>query len=105
MALISFFSIITISLFLLYTTYNSRGILNLPLIVRKGVKFMSELASIPWNLLMPLIVLQFILMIVALVDVIRHRRTNGPFIMWIFIIVLGNLIGSILYFIFGRRQV
>ncbi len=72
---------------------------------RKVVKFMSELANIPWNLIMPLIVLQFILMIVALVDVIRHRRTNGPFIMWIFIIVLGNLIGSILYFIFGRRQV
>ena len=34
---------------------------------------MSELANIPWNLIMPLIVLQFILMIVALVDVIRHR--------------------------------
>ncbi|HJF33995.1 MAG TPA: PLD nuclease N-terminal domain-containing protein [Sporosarcina psychrophila] len=66
---------------------------------------MVELSSIPWNLIMPLIVLQFILMIIALVDVIRHQRTNGPFIMWIFIIVLGNLLGPILYFIFGRRQV
>ncbi|CAM3239384.1 PLD nuclease N-terminal domain-containing protein [Filibacter tadaridae] len=65
---------------------------------------MSELATIPWNLIMPLLVLQLILMIVALVDVIRHQRTNGPFIMWIFIIVLGNLIGPIVYFIFGRRQ-
>jgi hypothetical protein len=66
---------------------------------------MDELVNIPWKLIMPLIVLQFILMAVALVDVIRHQRTNGPFIMWIFIIVLGNLIGPILYFIFGRRQV
>ena len=66
---------------------------------------MSALASIPWNLILPLIVLQFILMVVALIDVIRHQRTNGPFIMWIFIIVLVSFLGPILYFIFGRRQV
>lgn len=65
---------------------------------------MSELANIPWSLILPILVLQLILMVVALVDVIRHQRTNGPFIMWIFIILLGNIIGSILYFIFGRRQ-
>ncbi|MGG0669983.1 PLDc N-terminal domain-containing protein [Sporosarcina koreensis] len=65
---------------------------------------MSDLANIPWNLILPIIVLQLILMVVALVDVIRHQRTNGPFIMWIFIILLGGIIGSIVYFIFGRRQ-
>jgi len=65
----------------------------------------TELANIPWSLIMPIIVLQFILMIVALVDVIRHKKANGSYIMWIFIIVLGGMIGSILYFIFGRRQV
>ena len=54
---------------------------------------------------MPIIVLQVILMSIALVDVIRHQRTNGPFIMWIFIIIFVNLIGPILYFVFGRRQV
>ena len=37
---------------------------------------MSELANIPWNLILPIIVLQFILMVVALVDVIRHQRTK-----------------------------
>lgn len=68
------------------------------------MKCMAELASVPWNLILPIIVLQFVLMIVALIDVIRHQRTNGPFIMWIFIIVFGSLIGSILYFIFGRRN-
>lgn len=65
---------------------------------------MSELANIPWNLILPIIVLQLILVVVALVDVIRHKRTNGPFIMWIFIILLVNIIGPILYFIFGRKQ-
>lgn len=65
---------------------------------------MSELANIPWNIIIPIIVLQFILMIVALVDVIRHQRTNGPIIMWAFIIILVSLIGPIIYFIFGRRN-
>ena len=65
---------------------------------------MLELENIPWGLIMPIFALQLILMIVALVDVIRHKRTNGPHIMWIFIIVLGNLIGPIIYFIFGRRN-
>lgn len=65
---------------------------------------MSELANIPWSLVLPILALQLILMIIALVDVIRHQRTNGPFIMWIFIILLLSLIGPILYFIFGRRQ-
>ncbi|WP_339252412.1 PLDc N-terminal domain-containing protein [Sporosarcina sp. FSL W8-0480] len=65
---------------------------------------MAELANIPWNLILPILVLQLILMAVALIDVIRRQKTNGPFIMWIFIILLGSLLGSILYFIFGRRQ-
>lgn len=60
--------------------------------------------SIPWNLVLPIIALQFILMIVALIDVLRRKQTRGPFVMWIFIIVLGNLLGPILYFIIGRRQ-
>lgn len=65
---------------------------------------MSELSNIPWNLIMPIIVLQLILMIIALIDLFRHKQTNGPYIMWIFIIVFVNLIGPILYFVLGRRQ-
>ena len=65
---------------------------------------MTALADVPWNLILPLLVLQFILMVVALIDVIRNKRTNGPYIMWIFIIILGNLVGSIIYFVFGRKN-
>jgi lipopolysaccharide export LptBFGC system permease protein LptF len=65
---------------------------------------MSELTDVPWNLILPLLVLQFILMIVALIDVIRNKRTNGPYIMWIFIIIFGSLFGSIIYFVFGRKN-
>jgi lipopolysaccharide export LptBFGC system permease protein LptF len=65
---------------------------------------MSELADVPWNLILPLLVLQFILMIVALIDVIRNKRTNGPYIMWIIIIIFGSLLGSIIYFVIGRKN-
>lgn len=65
---------------------------------------MSQLANIPWNLILPILILQLLLMVVALFDIIRNRRTNGPFIMWVLIIIFVNLIGPILYFIFGRRQ-
>ncbi|MDS9472889.1 PLDc N-terminal domain-containing protein [Sporosarcina pasteurii] len=65
---------------------------------------MTELASIPWNLIWPLIALQFILMAIALIDISRHRRTNGPVVMWVLIIIFINLLGPILYFIFGRRN-
>ena len=65
---------------------------------------MTELADVPWNLILPIVVLQFILMIVALIDVIRNKRTNGPFIMWILIIILGSIPGPIIYFVFGRKN-
>ncbi|MBD7985640.1 PLDc_N domain-containing protein [Sporosarcina sp. Sa2YVA2] len=65
---------------------------------------MEELANIPWNLIMPILVLQLILAVVALIDVIRNKRTNGPIIMWVLIILLVGTIGPILYFVFGRRQ-
>jgi lipopolysaccharide export LptBFGC system permease protein LptF len=65
---------------------------------------MAELADVPWSLILPLFVLQLILMIVALIDVIRNKRTNGPYIMWIFIIIFGSLLGSIIYFVIGRKN-
>jgi drug/metabolite transporter (DMT)-like permease len=54
--------------------------------------------------IVPLVLLQLTLMIVALVDLIRRERTNGPKWLWVLIIVLGELIGPIIYFIFGRKD-
>lgn len=61
--------------------------------------------NIPWNLILPILVLQVILMVIALVDLVRLRQTNGPLIMWVLIILLVSMIGPILYFVIGRRQV
>jgi len=55
-------------------------------------------------LLIPIIVIELILLVVALVDAIRRPKTNGPKWMWILIIVLVNLIGPIVYLIVGRKE-
>ncbi|MUV38701.1 Negative regulatory protein YxlE [Lentibacillus sp. JNUCC-1] len=55
-------------------------------------------------MLLPIVIIQLILMIVALVDWVKADETNGPKWMWLLIILLVNLIGPIAYFIFGRRQ-
>ncbi|QGQ99666.1 PLDc_N domain-containing protein [Paenibacillus psychroresistens] len=60
--------------------------------------------SISWNVILPVILIELILMAIALVDLAKTEKTNGPKLMWVTIIVLGNLLGTIAYFIFGRRN-
>lgn len=62
------------------------------------------LESIPWRLVAPLLVLQFILMVSALVSCIKQEETNGPKWLWVILILFVNIIGPILYFVIGRRQ-
>ena len=54
--------------------------------------------------IIPIVLLQLILMIVALVDLIRREKTRGPKWLWVIVIVLVELIGPIVYFIFGREE-
>ena len=55
-------------------------------------------------LLLPVILLQLTLMVVALVDLARRERTRGPKWMWVLIFVLGELIGPLIYFTVGRQE-
>ncbi len=55
-------------------------------------------------LLAPLIIIQFILVIVALIDLIRVQQTLGPKWMWVLIILFVTTIGPIIYFIVGRKR-
>lgn len=54
--------------------------------------------------LIPVIVLQYALTIIALVDVIRRERTRGPKWAWILVILFINLIGPVVYLLFGREE-
>ncbi len=58
------------------------------------------------SLLLPLVALELILIIVALIDLIRREpdRVNGSKIVWGLIIVLISTIGPICYFILGRKE-
>lgn len=64
---------------------------------------MENLASIiPY--LIPILILQLGLMIFALLDLVRRERTRGPKWLWALIIIIGELIGPIIYFVIGRED-
>lgn len=65
---------------------------------------MEALNSISWGLILPILIIQLLLLVVAIIDLIRTPQTNGPKWMWALIIVFINILGPIVYFIFGRRQ-
>ncbi|HAQ07250.1 MAG TPA: transcriptional regulator [Bacillus bacterium] len=65
---------------------------------------MGFLETVNWSLIAPIIVIQAILMVVALVDLIRIEKTTGPKWIWAIVIVFLNTIGPILYFVIGRRN-
>ncbi|SEQ48984.1 PLD nuclease N-terminal domain-containing protein [Piscibacillus halophilus] len=54
-------------------------------------------------LLLPIIILQLILLSIAIIDLIRNEQTNGPKWIWALVIILINIVGPIIYLIFGRR--
>ena len=65
---------------------------------------MEALANIPWGLIAPLLVLQLVLAVVAIIDIARIHETRGPKWMWVVIALFVNTLGPIAYFIVGRKQ-
>lgn len=65
---------------------------------------LTVLQNLNWAVLAPFLFLQFVLMVVALVDCIKKETTNGPKWIWVLVIIFVNIIGPILYFIFGRGE-
>ncbi|MFC0469947.1 PLD nuclease N-terminal domain-containing protein [Halalkalibacter kiskunsagensis] len=65
---------------------------------------MEILQEINWGLIAPIVVLQAILTIAALVSLFKQEETNGPKWVWLLIILFVNLLGAILYFVFGRKN-
>jgi hypothetical protein len=55
-------------------------------------------------LLVPIVILELALLAIALVDLIRRKRTRGPKWAWALLIVLVNIIGPIAYLLFGREE-
>lgn len=67
-----------------------------------GMK-VAEILSIIW----PLILIQIAFQVYALVDLIaikKKKTKNLSVVIWGIIIVLGEIVGPALYFIFGRSE-
>nr|WP_251130637.1 PLD nuclease N-terminal domain-containing protein [Exiguobacterium sp. s124] len=46
--------------------------------------------------------MQLILLVVALIDLFKRDMTNGPKWVWLLVIVFINILGPIIYFLWGR---
>jgi len=55
-------------------------------------------------LLIPVLILEIILLVVALIDLVKREHTNGPKWLWALIVIFVNIIGPILYLIIGRKD-
>jgi hypothetical protein len=74
-----------------------------PGLERKGEGIMIELkALLPF--LIPILLLELALLVIALLDLIRRERTKGPKWAWALVIVLINIFGPIAYLLFGREE-
>ncbi|GGG16923.1 PLDc N-terminal domain-containing protein [Paenibacillus aceti] len=62
--------------------------------------------DIQWKLIAPIILLQLILVVIALVSLARAKAETirGPKLLWVLIILGGSIIGSIAYFAMGRKE-
>ncbi len=70
----------------------------------KGEITLEELLQVNWSLIAPVLILQFILMLTALISCIKQEETNGPKWLWILLILFVSLFGPILYFVIGRKN-
>ena len=55
-------------------------------------------------LIVPLLIIQVTLMVIALLDLRKQAKTRGPRQLWLLIIIFVNLIGPILYFVVGKEE-
>jgi len=56
------------------------------------------------QILLPVVILQLVLMITALISLVKQERTKGPKWLWGILILCVNIIGPVIYFIFGRKD-
>lgn len=55
-------------------------------------------------IVLPVILVGFILAMVALIDLYRNKNRRNNILIWTLIIIFGNTIGPILYFVIGRKD-
>ena len=68
---------------------------------------LNELKDIDWfavlQIALPFMLVGFILILIALVDLYKHRKERANVLLWTIVILFFNTIGPILYFTIGRK--
>jgi hypothetical protein len=55
--------------------------------------------------LIPLVIIEVALLVIALVDLIRRENVRGDSkVVWIIVIIVFGVIGPVVYFLFGRKE-
>jgi hypothetical protein len=54
--------------------------------------------------LIPIVILQLVLIVVALLDLAKRPATRGPKWLWVILILFIQWLGPIAYFVFGRED-
>jgi len=66
---------------------------------------MEEFLKENWLLFIPIIAINYIMVVVALVDLVRREKvTGGSKWIWAPIILFLQYLGPILYFVVGRKE-
>lgn len=63
------------------------------------------LAIGPWQIAVTVLLLFIVVLpVIALVDILRSRFKDNDKLIWVIVVLLFNLIGSVLYFSIGRKR-
>ena len=65
----------------------------------KDIDFMAFLPIV-----LPFILVGTLLVLIALIDLYRHRKIRKNVLLWTLIILFVNTLGPILYFVMGRKD-
>lgn len=65
----------------------------------------SEISSEMWIFITPIIILQFIMMVSALISIIKKEVLFKEKIIWILVTIVIAIVGPIVYFAIGSRMI
>jgi hypothetical protein len=57
-----------------------------------------------WQIILIFILICILSTIIALIDIVRNEFTRNNKIVWLLVVLFGNFLGAVLYFIIGRKQ-
>lgn len=66
------------------------------------LKDIDIMAFLP--IILPVIAVGALLVLIAFIDLYRHRKIRKNVLVWTFIILFVNILGPILYFVIGRKD-